>query len=254
MATMAASNPPSSAKRSARTRVQPAGGHEDVAHRVVLAVVDLPGLHPLDHRAGLVGVHPDVQQDRRVVPADHLGRDDAGVGAERLLDHDVDGVRVRRTVVVAEEEEGRPLDHRPGPGRPPPRTPGRRRAAARRPRAGSAATRAVGSSSPPTPAPGRTALRSPGRPGGQRLLEPRPGSRVTTTATTAGARTSIGASSIRSRGYRFPLRHSWVAAGAGTPPGCLQLFIKRYTIRCHQRSSRRRADGDQHHGRPSCRN
>ena len=89
----------------------PAGGHEDVAHRVVLAVIDLPHLHPLDHRTGLVGVHPDVQQDRRVLPADHLGRDHTGVGAVGLLDQDVDGVRIRRTVVVAEEEEGRSLDH-----------------------------------------------------------------------------------------------------------------------------------------------
>ena len=85
--------------------------HEDVAHRVVLPVVDLAVLDPVDHRSGLVAAHPDVKQDGRVVPIHELRRDDAGIGTERFLHHVVHHVVVEGTVVMAQQEEGRPLDH-----------------------------------------------------------------------------------------------------------------------------------------------
>ena len=87
-----------------------ARGHEDLPHTVVLAVVDLGALDPVDDRPGLVGVHPDVQQDERVVPAHHLRGHDPGVGPERLLDHEPHCVGVGRAVVVADQVERRPLD------------------------------------------------------------------------------------------------------------------------------------------------
>jgi len=95
MAKMSGSNPPSSANRSKRTRVHPPGAEKDVAHRVVLTVVDLSRLHTVDDGAAFVHRHADVQQLRGVVPIDQLRRHDAGVGAERFLHEDVDCVGVR---------------------------------------------------------------------------------------------------------------------------------------------------------------
>ena len=89
----------------------PPRGDEHVAHRVVLAVVDLALEDPVDDRPRLVAAHPDVEEDGRVVPVDELGRDDAGVRTERLLDHLVHGVVVQRDVVVEEQVEGGTLDH-----------------------------------------------------------------------------------------------------------------------------------------------
>ena len=54
--------------------------------------------------------HADLEQLARVVPGDELRPDDAGVGAERLLDEGADGVRVEGDVVVAEQVEGGALD------------------------------------------------------------------------------------------------------------------------------------------------
>ena len=87
------------------------GRHEDVAHRVVLPVVDLPLEDAVDDGPCLVTAHPDVQEDPRIVPVDELGRDDPGVGAERLLDQAVDAVRVQGDVVVEEKEERRAFHH-----------------------------------------------------------------------------------------------------------------------------------------------
>ena len=89
----------------------PAGGDEHVAHRIVLAVVDLALEDPVDHRPRLVAAHPDVEQDGGVVPVDELGRDDAGVRAERFLDHLVHRVGIQRHVVVEEQVERGTLDH-----------------------------------------------------------------------------------------------------------------------------------------------
>ena len=90
------------------------GSHEDVAHGVVLPVVDLALEDAVDDGPGLVTAHPDVQEDPRVVPVDELGRDDPGVGAERLLDQAVDAVGVQGDVVVEEQEERRALHHAQG--------------------------------------------------------------------------------------------------------------------------------------------
>ncbi len=87
------------------------GSHEDVSHRVVLAVVDLVGLHPVDHRAALVDDHPHVQQPLGIVPAHHLGGDHAGIRPEGLLDEQVDRVLVEGHVVVAEQVVVGPVDH-----------------------------------------------------------------------------------------------------------------------------------------------
>ena len=88
-----------------------AGGDEHVAHGIVLAVVDLAGLDPVDDRSPLVHGHPDMDQPLGVVPADHLGRDDAGVGTEGLLHQQVDGVGEEGHVVVAQQEVVGPVDH-----------------------------------------------------------------------------------------------------------------------------------------------
>ena len=89
----------------------PARGDEHVADGVVLAMVDLALDDAVDDGAGLVAAHPDVQEDARVVPVDELRGHHAGVGAERLLDHVVDGVGVERDVVMAQQVEGRALHH-----------------------------------------------------------------------------------------------------------------------------------------------
>ena len=150
--------------------------HEDVPDPVVLAVVDLAGLDPVDDRPGLVGVHPDVEQDRRVVPAHHLrarrprrwtGRTPPPGGGRRR-----GPARSRRGT------RGRTRPPRPSraPRWPPRRSP--RSSASRRTKASgsTAPTRAVGSS---------LAARDEhqdrevgvvlGGQGGQRLFEPRPG-------------------------------------------------------------------------------
>ena len=90
------------------------GCKEDVAHGVVLAVVDLSGLHPVDDGATFVHRHAHVQKPRGVVPADQLRSHDAGVGPERLLDQDVDGVGVGGDVVVTQQQERCALHHRQG--------------------------------------------------------------------------------------------------------------------------------------------
>ena len=91
-----------------------ARSHEDVAHGVVLAVVDLALEDAVHDGARLVAAHPDVQEDTGVVPVDELRGHHAGVGAERLLDQLVDRIGEQRHVVVAEQEEGRTLHHPEG--------------------------------------------------------------------------------------------------------------------------------------------
>ena len=81
------------------------GDGEDVLDRVVLLLVELA---PVDHRragAGLVDHQAHLQQAVGMVPLDHLGGDDAGVGPQRLLHQQADGVGLHGHVVVAEHEE-----------------------------------------------------------------------------------------------------------------------------------------------------
>ncbi len=91
-----------------------AGGHEDVAHGVVLPVVELALSNAIHHGARLVATHPDVEEDAGVVPVDELRGHHPGVGAERLLDQLVHHIGVQRDVVVEEQEEGRSLHHAQG--------------------------------------------------------------------------------------------------------------------------------------------
>ncbi len=55
---------------------------EDVAHCVVLTVVDLAPRDAIHDRTRLVAAHPDVQDDAGIVPVHELRGHDAGVGAE----------------------------------------------------------------------------------------------------------------------------------------------------------------------------
>ena len=89
----------------------PARGDEDIAHGVVLPVVDLALEDAVHHGARLVATHADVEQDAGVVPVHELRGHHAGVGAERLLHQLVDGIGIERHVVVQEEEEGGALHH-----------------------------------------------------------------------------------------------------------------------------------------------
>ena len=90
----------------------PAGRKEDVSHRVVLAVVDLVGVHTVDDCATLVDGHAHVDQAIGVAPAHDLRRHDAGVRAERLFHQEVDRVGKERDVVVAEHVVRGAVDHR----------------------------------------------------------------------------------------------------------------------------------------------
>ena len=112
MAKMSGSNPPSSAKRSARTSVQPPGARKMSRTASCWPWSISPVIHTVDDRPALVDRHADVEQLARVVPADQLRRHDSGVGPEGLLHQDVDGVGVRGDVVVAEQQQRRPLHHR----------------------------------------------------------------------------------------------------------------------------------------------
>ena len=83
---------------------------EDVAHAVVLLLIELPRLDPGVRRAEAVDGAADVEQHARVVGRDELGPDDARVRAVRLLDERADDGRVEHDVVVADEQERRALD------------------------------------------------------------------------------------------------------------------------------------------------
>ncbi len=83
-----------------------AGHDEDVAHRVVLLLVELARFDQPDPFTRLVDRLPHLEDPSGVVEADELGADDAGVRPQRLPDHGGDGRRGRRCVVVEEAVEG----------------------------------------------------------------------------------------------------------------------------------------------------
>jgi hypothetical protein len=89
---------------------EPARYREDVADGVVLLLVELAPLDRSDCDADLVGAQAHLQQPARVIPLDQLRPHDRGVGAERLLEQQADGVGIRRHVVVAEDVVRRALD------------------------------------------------------------------------------------------------------------------------------------------------
>ena len=105
---------------------------EDVAHTVVLLLIELPGLDPGVRRAEAVDGPADVEQHARVVGGDELGPDDPCVRAVRLLHQRAHDVRRR-----ARRRRGRrggtwPPRLRAAPRWPPRRTPRSRAAAGRR--------------------------------------------------------------------------------------------------------------------------
>ena len=86
------------------------GGGEDVTYRVVLLLVQLAAVDERHGGARLVDRQADAQQPVVTVPVDQLGRHDAGVGSQRLLDQEPQGVGLGGHVVVAEDQEGGALD------------------------------------------------------------------------------------------------------------------------------------------------
>ena len=82
---------------------------EDVAHAVVLLLVDLAGFD-----AGVRATQPvdratDFEEHVGFVERHELRADDRRVGPERLFDHHADRRRVEHDIVVADEEERRAL-------------------------------------------------------------------------------------------------------------------------------------------------
>ena len=78
---------------------------EDVAHRVVLFLVEFTGL---DHRidfAEAIDCQADVLQNPRAIPFDELRANDAAVRAVHLLHQRTNRTGVERYVVVNEAEE-----------------------------------------------------------------------------------------------------------------------------------------------------
>ena len=90
------------------------GHREHVTHTVVLLLVELA---PFDQRVGdpdTVHGQPDVGQPLGPLPLDQLRAHDAGIGAHGLFDEESHGVGVGSGVVVAEQEERRPLHRHQG--------------------------------------------------------------------------------------------------------------------------------------------
>ncbi len=83
---------------------------EDVAHAVVLLLIDLVGLDAGEGNAVVVDRHPDLEEDPGIVAVDDLGPDDARVRTVCLLDQQTRRVGVEADVVVAKEQEHRALD------------------------------------------------------------------------------------------------------------------------------------------------
>ncbi len=87
-----------------------AGDVEDVAHAVVLLLVELARLDSGVRRAEAVDGAPHVEQLARIVGRDELRAHDARIRAVGLLHQRADDRGVEHDVVVADEEEGRPFD------------------------------------------------------------------------------------------------------------------------------------------------
>ena len=111
MATIPASKPFSSAKRSARTRMQPPGATKTSRTASCCPWSTSPSMMRSTTAPVLSQLIPTCRRMRGSSQLHELRGHDAGVGAERLLDQLVHGVGVQRHVVVAEQEERRPLHH-----------------------------------------------------------------------------------------------------------------------------------------------
>ena len=84
---------------------------EDISLQVLLAVVYLTEFDAFVHDAESVTGLANVQQDHRIVVVHELWCDDAGVGAKGRFNHQLNGVWFETNIIVAEEEEGRAIDH-----------------------------------------------------------------------------------------------------------------------------------------------
>ncbi len=87
----------------------PARGDEDLAHAVVLLLVELARLDQILDHTHLVSRGAHREQPVRLVPLDVLRGDDPGVGTEGLLHQAPDGIRRQHHVVVTEEQMGCPV-------------------------------------------------------------------------------------------------------------------------------------------------
>ena len=125
------------------------GDVEDVAHAVVLLLVDLAGLDAGVRRAEAVDGAADLEQDLGVVGAHELGPEDPRVRPVAPPRPGVGSRRVEHDVVVAEEEERSRPPPRAAPRWRPRRSRRSRRPGARTRAAARSATRGVGSSSEP---------------------------------------------------------------------------------------------------------
>ncbi len=77
---------------------------EDVAHPVLLLLIDLARFDDLVDLTEPVDAEADRLQHARIVPLDELRANHPGVGPEHLLDHEAHRRRIDGDVVVAEEE------------------------------------------------------------------------------------------------------------------------------------------------------
>ena len=107
---MPSSNPPISAKRSARTSVQAPGMVNTSRTASCCSWSSSPRSTSGDGVAGVVDALAHLQEPPWVVPGDQLRAHDGGVRAERLLDQQSDDVGLGGDVVVADQVEGGSLD------------------------------------------------------------------------------------------------------------------------------------------------
>ena len=90
------------------------GDAEDVAHRVVLLLVELAGLDAGERDAVAVDRQADLDEHVGPVEVDDLRADDRGVAPVGLLDQHPDRPGLDHDVVPADQEEGGSLDAREG--------------------------------------------------------------------------------------------------------------------------------------------
>ena len=114
MATIPASKPLSSVKRSARTRMQPPGATKTSRTASCCPWSTSPSVMRSTTAPVLSQLMPTWRRTRGSSQLHELRRHHAGVGAERLLHQLVDGIGIERDVVVQEQEEGRSLHHAEG--------------------------------------------------------------------------------------------------------------------------------------------
>ena len=86
---------------------------EDVAHRIVLLLIELADLGHGSELAELVCIGADAVDAVRRVPLHELRADDAAVRANRLLDQQPHRARLERDVVVHQQEEPTRAGHEP---------------------------------------------------------------------------------------------------------------------------------------------